>query len=171
MTTKNKLINTIFLYLGNSLPRFDKFDNLRIRFYRLSGINIGKNVIISGPLNIRPDTTNMVFIGDKTYLNTEVRFGCQESEIKIGNHCLIGPRVSFETAGHNLCFEEKNGWGYFTNSIIVKDKVWIGAGVILLPGVIINQGAVIAAGAVVNKDIEAYTLVGGIPARIIKRIN
>ena len=90
--------------------------------------------------------------------------------IKIGKKCLIGPRVSFETASHNIYYDDRNGWGYFTKSIEVGDRVWIGAGAIILPGVRICEGAVIAASAVVNKDVEAYTLAGGVPARKIKDI-
>ena len=52
----------------------------------------------------------------------------------------------------------------------IRDKVWIGANVTILPGVSIGEGAIIAAGAVVTKDVEPRTVVGGIPARILKRI-
>ena len=52
--------------------------------------------------------------------------------------------------------------------IIVDDDVWIGYGVTILSGVHIGQGAVIASGAVVSKDVEPYSVVGGVPARIIK---
>ncbi len=54
--------------------------------------------------------------------------------------------------------------------IFVEDEVWIGAGAIITQGVTIGRGAVIAAGAVVDKDVEPLTLVGGIPAKLIKNI-
>jgi maltose O-acetyltransferase len=163
--------NHTFIALGNSLPRDDKFFALRRRFYLWAGLNIGKKVLITGPISLRADTTNRIFIGDGTYLNSETRFGCQDDQITIGKNCLIGPRVSFETASHNLSYEDKRGWGFFTKPIVVCDRVWIGAGSIILPGVTINEGAVIAAGAVVNKDVEAFTLVGGVPVKIIKSLN
>lgn len=53
--------------------------------------------------------------------------------------------------------------------VVIGNDVWIGAGVIILPGVHIGDGAIIAAGAVVNKDVEAYTIVGGVPAKFIKK--
>lgn len=52
----------------------------------------------------------------------------------------------------------------------IGNKVWIGANVTILPGVSIGEGAIIAAGAVVTKDVEPRTIVGGVPARILKRI-
>lgn len=165
------LFNHFFIKLGNILPRFDKFDKKRCDCYRLAGLNIGKNVEIAGPLNVRPDTTDKIYIGDGTYLNTETRFGCQEDEIRIGKFCRIGPKVSFETAGHNTYYDDKNGWGYITKPIVVEDRVWIGAGSIILPGIIIHEGAAIAAGAGVNKDVDAFTLVGGVPAKMIKSID
>lgn len=107
MNTIRIIYNHVFIWLGNSLPRFEKFNKMRCNCYRLAGLSIGKNFEIAGPLNVRPDTTPKVFIGDGTYLNTEIRFGCQKDEIKIGKKCLIGPRVSFETASHEIYYEIK----------------------------------------------------------------
>ncbi|WP_052063456.1 acyltransferase [Nitrincola sp. A-D6] len=137
----------------------------------MAGINIGARASITGPLSLRADTTNKIFIGNDTYFNSETRFECNGDDIVIGNQVLIGPRVSFESASHNIVFEEGKGRGVFTKKIVVQDKVWIGAGVIILPGVTIEEGAVVAAGAVVTKDVKKFTVVGGVPARFIKHIN
>jgi len=131
-------------------------------------MRIGRGTNIAGPFDLRIDTAAMVSIGEDTYMNSSTRFGCQDSPITIGAQCLIGPRVSFETAGHNLVHDEVVGRGFFTKPIIVKDRVWIGAGAIILQGVTIGEGAVVAAGSVVHRDVAAYTLVGGAPARKIR---
>ena len=52
--------------------------------------------------------------------------------------------------------------------IVINDDVWIGAGSIILAGVTIGKGAIIAAGAVVNKDVPEYSIVGGVPAKVLK---
>jgi acetyltransferase-like isoleucine patch superfamily enzyme len=56
----------------------------------------------------------------------------------------------------------------FCKPIIIKQNAWVGAGATILPGVTIGENAVVAAGAVVSKDVPANTVVGGIPARVIK---
>ena len=54
--------------------------------------------------------------------------------------------------------------------VTIEDDVWIGTGAVILPGVTLHRGAVIGAGAVVTKDVDAYTVVGGVPAKFIKDI-
>jgi acetyltransferase-like isoleucine patch superfamily enzyme len=57
-----------------------------------------------------------------------------------------------------------------TKQIVIKRNAWIGAGATILPGVTVGENSVVAAGAVVSKDVPANTIVGGIPAKIIKSI-
>ena len=164
------IFNHIFISIGNSLPRYSYFNKIRTRLYRISGMNIGAGTRITGPLSLRADTTNKIIVGENTYFNSETRFGCQDDDICIGSRVLIGPRVSFESGSHNVMFEDANGRGFFTKRIVIEDKVWIGAGVIILPGVTVGEGAVVAAGAIVNKDVKKFTLVGGVPAKFIKDV-
>ena len=71
---------------------------------------------------------------------------------------------------HLLSHNSEGVRGVNSGPIIVEDYAWIGAGSIILQGVRIGKGSVVAAGAVVNKDVEAYTLVGGVPARFIRQL-
>jgi len=165
------LMNGFFIWAGNAFPNASVFHKYRPFFYRLSGVMVGNNTIIVGPISLPVDNKGIVEIGNDSYLNSETRFGHNGSRIKIGNQCLIGPRVSFETGSHNVFFDEKKKRGRSSKEIIVSDKVWIGAGAIILQGVTIGEGSVIAAGAVVIKDVPPLTVVGGVPAKIIRSIS
>ena len=83
---------------------------------------------------------------------------------------MIGPRVNLMGENHN--FDETNismkSQGVNRSSIVIEDDVWIGANCTILAGVTIKSGAIIAAGAVVTKDVEDCSVVGGVPAKLIK---
>jgi maltose O-acetyltransferase len=161
----------IFLTLANHLPRIKLLDYGRFILYKLAGVKITGKALIFGPLTIRPiGCAGNISIGDMTFLNTHIRFGCPDKPITIGRHCYIGPNVMFETTGHSLEHHPKTGRDRYTRPITVEDKVWIGAGAIILSGVTIERGAVVAAGAVVTKDVPPLTVVAGVPAKVIKKI-
>lgn len=165
-------INYVLILLGNSLPKYSFFNKRRVKIFRVSGMKIGAQSEIVGPISVRPDCTESVIVGDRVFINSEVRFGVSEKEVVIGNDVLIGPRVSFETASHSLKFNPVKGRrDTYLAGITVMDGAWIGAGALILPGVIVGEGAVVAAGSVVVKDIPARTVFGGVPARFIKNIN
>ena len=88
--------------------------------------------------------------------------------IRIGKNCLIGPDVGIYTAAHRL---EPKGriLDVYGLPITIGNDVWIGGHSTILPGVTIGDEAVIAAGAVVTKDVEPNSIVGGVPAKLIKK--
>ena len=91
--------------------------------------------------------------------------------VNLGNNCLIGPNVVL--AGENHVFDNKftiiQSQGICSIGIVIKDNVWIGANATILDGVTIGKGSVIAAGAVVNKNVAPYSVVGGVPAKLLKK--
>lgn len=93
-------------------------------------------------------------------------------KISISKNVLVGPNVVMRTANHN--FEDWdqliNQQGHNFNDIEIGEDVWIGSNCVILSGVKIGEGAVIAAGAVVNKDVANNTIVGGVPAKEIKKL-
>jgi acetyltransferase-like isoleucine patch superfamily enzyme len=90
-------------------------------------------------------------------------------DVKIGDHVRIGPHVNIVATNRN--YKLRNTLivmqGITDRGITIGNDVWIGAGSIILDGVNISDGVVVAAGTVVNKDVPAYTIVGGVPAKII----
>jgi len=94
-----------------------------------------------------------------------------DGELTIGNNVIMGPDVLIKTENHNYSDTRRliREQGFCSEPVIIGDDVWIGTRAIILPGVEIGEGSVIAAGAVVTKDVPPYTVVGGVPARIIKK--
>ncbi len=85
--------------------------------------------------------------------------------VLIAGHCLIIPaNHKFENLDVPI-----NKQGEIRKGIIIEDNVWIGSGCRILDGVTIGTGSIVAAGAVVNKNVEPYTVVGGVPAKEIKK--
>ena len=110
-----------------------------------------------------------VVIGDYTRIgihNTIIGPVC------IGNHVNLAQGITVTALNHN--FEDKtkriDEQGITTKPVIIGDDVWIGANAVILPGVTIGKHCVVAAGAVVTKDVPDNTIVGGVPAKEIKKI-
>lgn len=102
--------------------------------------------------------------------NNVLQAGKVDGKIKIGNYVHTGANVMIIAFNH--AFDNRDvptiKQDYYDADVTICDDVWIGGGSIILAGVTIGKGAIIAAGAVVNSDVPDYTIVGGVPARIIK---
>lgn len=121
-----------------------------------------------------------VHVGRGTYGGLNVLNFDGTTQVRIGNYCSIGPEVLFvPSADHYTdristfpfrakCISPDALEGIGKGDIVVEDDVWIGCRVTVLSGVHIGQGAVVAAGSVVNKDVPPYSIVGGVPAKVIK---
>lgn len=131
---------------------------IRILFYKAAGIklgvgsrvHIGCNFYEPGGISIGQDT----IIGYRAFLDGRDR-------LTIGNHVAVASEVMIYNSQHDLDSEDfsaENG------AVTIGDYVFIGPRVIILPGVTIGKGAVIGAGAVVTKNVEPFTIVGGVPA-------
>lgn len=90
--------------------------------------------------------------------------------ITIGSHVQIGPNVQLLTPTHPLDPALRREKLEAAESIVIGDNVWLGGGVIVLPGVTIGENSVIGAGAVVTRDVPANVVAVGNPARVIRRL-
>lgn len=106
-------------------------------------------------------------IGKRVFINSGCKFQDQGGII-IGDDVLVGHNCVIATLNHVM--DPGRRADMIPAPVEICDKVWIGANVTILQGVTIGEGAVIAAGAVVNKDVPPHTVVGGIPAKVIKNI-
>lgn len=109
---------------------------------------------------------NITF-GKNVFVNAGCKFQDQGG-ISIGDGTLIGHNAVLATINHDQNPERRASMTFCP--IVIGKNVWIGANATILPGVTVGDGAIIAAGAVVTKDVETNTVVGGVPARFIKRV-
>lgn len=94
-----------------------------------------------------------------------------DTDIYIGSCVMMGPNVVLATAGHPVRPDLRKKQAQFNLPIHIGDNVWLGAGVIVLPGVAIGENSVIGAGSVVTKDIPANVVAVGNPCRVLREIS
>lgn len=107
-------------------------------------------------------------IGDRSQLGENSRL---DHNVRIGSDVLMGPDVIMITHLHehgSTDIPMKDQGGVMAGAITIGDDVWIGARVVVLPGVSIGSHSILAAGAVVTKDVAPYSVVGGVPAQLIR---
>ena len=110
-----------------------------------------------------------IHIGDNFFANFNLTI-LDEAEVIIGDNCFIGPNVSIYTACHPLDAENRNKALEWAEPVTIGNNVWIGGSATLLPGVKIGDNVVIGGGSVVTKDVPDNVVVGGNPAKVIKKL-
>lgn len=128
---------------------------------------MGKGLWLQSPFYC--DYGKNIELGENVYFN----FNCvilDVAKVFIGSNVMMGPNVQIYTAGHPLDMQKRRDAQEFGKTIRIGNDVWIGGSAILCPGVTVGDRSVIAAGAVVTKDVPADVVVGGNPAKLIKKI-
>ncbi|KIC90499.1 DapH/DapD/GlmU-related protein [Flavihumibacter sp. ZG627] len=166
-------------------PQFHFVDEIVSRTLKLSvGLNASTDInqsrerlsdIIGSPIDnsttvFVPFFTNFgkfIKIGKHVFINHACSF-LDMGGITLEDHVLIGPKVNLITENHPL--ESKERRSLISKPILIKRNAWIGAAATILPGVTIGENAVVAAGAVVTSDVPDNTVVGGVPAKILKHL-
>jgi maltose O-acetyltransferase len=116
------------------------------------------------------DYGDKISLGHRVYINMNCTF-LDGGMITIGDDCLIGPNVQILTVNHAVSAKERLNKMNFISDVNLGDNVWIGAGVIILPGICIGSDAVIGAGSVVSRNVQSHCLYLGNPARKVRQLD
>lgn len=168
-----KVLNPQYIEVGKN---FKIEDNVELQGLSEQGMVFGDNVSIGKYASIRPSDYYLrnvgkgLKVGNNSNIGPYNYIGCS-GEILIGDNVMISPRVSIYAENH--VFDEigitMKSQGVSISKVIIEDDCWIAANSVILSGVTIGRGSVVAAGSVVTKNVEPYSIVGGIPAKLIKK--
>lgn len=154
-----------FFLINNFLSGTRNFE-LKRKLLNWAKYSIGDNTKIVGPLNITTDLS----IGDNCWIGRD--FKCYgNGNVVIGNNCDIAPHVTFATGGHEISNQERRAGKGVKYNINVGNGVWIGVNSTLCKNILIGNMSIIGACACVINNIESNVIVGGVPAKIIRRLD
>ena len=147
--------------INHTLPMSEEYNTL---INELFESNIGKNTTVSAPLS--GVSFDHVKMGNNVYINCNCLMMARGG-ITIEDDVMLAANVQLISNNH----DEYNRQVLICKEIRIKKGAWIGAGASIMPGVTIGKYAIVGAGAIVTKDVPDYTVVVGVPARIIKTLD
>ncbi len=151
-------------YLNNHWVGHVPFHGFRMWWYRsIMKIQIGDGTSIQLNACFYGNEIHQISIGKGTMINPRAVFNAS-APITIGERVQIAHAVEFYTADH---YPDSEDFAARYSPIRVEDNVWIGSRATILRGVTLGEGCIVGVGAVVTKSVEPYTIVGGVPARVI----
>ena len=153
-----------------ALPRFRVCNLIKSFFLKLVGAKVGKRVVFYSGVWI--STGKNLILGDDVDVAKGV-YMTTNGGVTIGDRVLIGYRTQIISGNHIIPPKPKRIFdsGHISKQVTISNDVWIGANCVICPGVHIGEGAVVGAGSVVTHDVEAFSVVGGVPAKLIRRRN
>lgn len=151
--------------LLNQLNNEADLNSIRKLLSEITETHIDKTTTVIPPFQVNYGKNTQ--IGKHVFINFDCTF-LDLGGITIEDHVMLAPKVCLLSEGHPTAITERQS--LTTGKIHIKQNAWIGANATILQGVTIGKNSVVAAGSVVNKDVPDNTIVGGIPAKIIKTI-
>jgi maltose O-acetyltransferase len=134
-------------------------------------ISIGAHTLLRSvnvPVELATSSGARLRIGADCSINYGVSIGCTEA-ITIGDRCRLGPYVMIvDTAFHELLDRSRRPP---SEPVVIEDDVWIGAKASIMPGVTIGRGSVVGTAAVVTRDVPPFSVVAGVPAKVVKTLD
>jgi acetyltransferase-like isoleucine patch superfamily enzyme len=146
--------------------RLDDQEEIRRSFEELIGKPVGDSFTLIPPFYA--DHGLNITVGRTVFIGYECAF-TGHAAIDIADQVMIAHKVNLVTAGHPVEPDQRRAY-IAAAPITIETNVWIGAAATVLPGVSIGAGSVVAAGAVVTRDVPPATLVGGVPAAVIRNL-
>lgn len=129
--------------------------------------NRGKSIWMEAPIHFAYGSNT--HMGDHVYANFNLTI-VDDGQCHIGNYVMFAPNVVISTTGHPLHPSLRDKGAQFSLPVVIKDHVWIGSNVTIMPGVTIGENSVIGAGSVVTRDIPANVVASGVPCRVMREI-
>ena len=128
---------------------------------------VGEGCYIEPPLHA--NWGSHTHLGNHVYANFNLTL-VDDTHVYIGDNVMFGPNVTITAAGHPVDPDLRRQVYQYNFPVRIEENVWVGAGVIILPGVTIGKNSVIGAGSVVTKDIPANVVAMGVPCRVVREI-
>lgn len=156
--------------LTGLLPQFC-FNRLRTALWRATKVQIGAGSMVMGDIVLSGsgDWSSLLTVGENTYITGPLRINLGGA-VHIGSGVNIGHDCLLLTVDHEIGpAARRAGWSTH-GPVTICDGAWLASRVVVLPGVTIGEGAVVAAGAVVASDVAPHTMVGGVPARVLREL-
>ena len=167
-----KLITIIVFYIFTFVKKINTYCHNRYISIQLGGAKIQYPFNISGIYNIKAGANINIGKGSTIF--------CTRAPLIIKGHFVAGPNLTIMTGDHMPMIgkfidtitdkdkDENDIKHLYDQQIIIEKDVWVGANVTILKGVTIGRGSIIAACSLVTKDVPAYSVVGGVPAKVLK---
>lgn len=151
--------------------RGEFFIGKHVEICGFENIVLGNNVYFADYTKIYANDGGFLEIGNNVGLNTNTQIGAASGKISIGNDCAIASNCVLRAANHNfenpaIPFRQQ---GHTYGEIIIGNDVWIASNCVITANTKIGDSSIIGAGSVVTKDVEPFSVVGGVPARLIKK--
>lgn len=171
-------MNNLYFFLGGvklSLSFSYIWDRIWAPIWKKCMKHCGKNVYLR-PISSDIKGLNNLSIDDYTLIPKGSTFYCTRAELRIGKKVIFGPKPTIVTGDHRIDFigryiidvSDDEKLPVQDAPVVIEDDVWCGANVTILKGVTIGRGSVVAAGAVVTRSFPPYSIIGGVPAKLIK---
>jgi acetyltransferase-like isoleucine patch superfamily enzyme len=161
-------------YAFSSGPGLILEDGVLVNALSAHGIAVGRNVTIARGATLTctgviAELGEGISIGDRSAVGAGSFLGGQ-GRIRIGNDVIMGPgvRIFSENHNHDDATVAIRTQEQARAAVTIEDDCWVGAGATILAGVTVGRGSVIAAGAVVTRNVPAYSVAGGVPARVLR---